>query len=83
MMPGGERIEFTSTVASSRPRHRPGERIQALYPADNPHAAQIDDVMSRGFVPLILGFIGLVFSLIGALTRWIASGQQANTSTPD
>lgn len=79
----GEWFEFTSSIASSPPRYKPGERIWVRYSADNPRQATIDSFVFRWLVPLLLTPMGLVFSLIGALTRWAGKRALARLSEPD
>ena len=62
---GNKVIEFVSSVGSNPPAYYEGEIVEVLYESDNPHNARINHFMSLWFGPLIFGFLGLVFTLIG------------------
>jgi hypothetical protein len=61
----GRQIEFTSSVSSNPPSYDEGETVKVLYYPGDPKEATINDFMSIWFGPLIVGFLGTVFSLVG------------------
>lgn len=60
----GNTVEFESNFQSNPPAYRTGQSVSVLYDPDEPRSASI-----RGFalwlIPLILGFIGSVFLIVG------------------
>ncbi len=61
----GKRIEFTSSVGSSPPSHRVGERVKVLYQPGDPQSARIKSFFHLWFGFLIVFALGLVFAAIG------------------
>jgi len=61
----GTRQEFVGGVASSPPSYDRGEAVAVLYPPGQPGRARIADFTNRYFLPLLLGGMGAVFSLVG------------------
>ncbi len=61
----GELIHFTSNVGSNPPSHRVGETVEILYDPSDPNKAQINDTFELWLAPIITGFIGAIFTLIG------------------
>ncbi|WP_419901204.1 DUF3592 domain-containing protein [Kiloniella sp.] len=61
----GEIIEFISSVGSNPASFAEGEIIEVLYDTEVPHNAQINSFFSLWFGPLLTGFLGVAFSLIG------------------
>ena len=61
----GETIEFRSSVGSSPPSYRRGEAVRVLYDPTAPESAEIDSFFSLWFGPIVLGFLGSVFSAVG------------------
>jgi len=71
----GEAVEFTSSVGSNPAGFDIGEHVIVLYDPSNPQDARIDSFVQLWFVPLIVGFFGLVFATPGGvasivLLRW-------------
>ena len=62
----GEKIEFITSSGSNPPSHRKGEKVEVLYPPDEPQKARINTFFSLWGGSLILGILGVVFFLIGA-----------------
>lgn len=61
----GREIEFVSSVGSNPPAYRRGEKLEVLYQPGDPENARINAFFSLWLGPLILGFIGGVFALLG------------------
>ncbi len=70
----GETIEFRSSVGSSPPSYRRGEPVRVLYDPTAPESAEIDSFVSLWFAPILLGFMGSVFSafVVGYWGWWVA-----------
>jgi len=75
----GKSQEFNTSEGSTSPKYRRGDKVTVLYEPDNPEFAVIDD-WGRYLITMILGGIGVVFTLFGILFWWLAkkSGRQKN-----
>ncbi len=62
----GRERQFTSSVSTSPPRYRPGEKVQVLYSITDPVDAEINGFAALWFGPLLIGGMGLVLFSIGA-----------------
>lgn len=70
---------FTSSVStSSRPLI--GEKVTVLYDPADPNDAAIDSVTTLWFFPLIVGFMGLIFLMIGIFSKIKPLGPTLNTT---
>ncbi len=65
----GTQHSFRSKISSNPPRYAPGDRVQVVYPPDNPARARVSDGFSLFFLPAIFGGIGFLFTLM-----WIVYG---------
>lgn len=65
--PNGELIEFMSGTGSNPPSHTVGEKVEVLYLPENPHDAKINSFFSLWLGPLIVGVMGGIFFLVGAV----------------
>jgi hypothetical protein len=61
----GARQELVGRVSSNPPAYERGETVAVLYPAGKPGQARIADFTNRYFMPLLLGGLGTIFSLVG------------------
>ena len=61
----GREIEFSSSSSSSSPGYDRGDKVKILYSKETPERARIDGFMDNWFLPILLGFFGLIFTLIG------------------
>jgi Protein of unknown function (DUF3592) len=61
----GEKIEFTSRASANPPAYATGEQVEVLYLTEIPELAQINGFFSLWGAALILGCLGLVFTLVG------------------
>lgn len=61
----GQVIEKTDSMSSNPPQFKEGQTIDVLYDPDNPHKARINKWFNLYFVPMLLGFLGLVFGGVG------------------
>jgi hypothetical protein len=66
---GGRPVTFEASRGSSPPRHRPGDRVEVLYPAGDPGAARLASFSGRWELPLMLTAIAAVLLAVAALTR--------------
>ncbi|MGU3494904.1 DUF3592 domain-containing protein [Xanthobacteraceae bacterium A53D] len=79
---GGQEITFTTSWRSRPARYSRGERVEVLYPADNPQDAEIVGLMSLWGGSIITGILGLAFSFFGLLfMRIFRHEQPAPTGT--
>ncbi len=62
----GQTIEFRSSIGSSPPSYREGEKVAVLYRPDSPYQAEIDDFFFLWGGVAILGGVGTAFSALGA-----------------
>lgn len=62
---GGQAYEFTGDVGSSPAAFDVGEEVRVLFDPADPSGARIDSFMQLWFVSVILGGLGLVFSIVG------------------
>lgn len=53
-------VEITSTVASTPPAYRIGERAEVIYAPENPQAARVNSFAEMWLTTLVLFFIGVV-----------------------
>ncbi len=60
-------VEFESLVASAPPSHQPGARVPVLFDPRQPQSAMIDGVLERWLGPMVVGSLGTVAGLVGAL----------------
>jgi len=63
----GQVIDFTSSTSTSPPSYRVNQTVPILFAESNPYGAKIDTFFSVWGGPIILGGLGTVFFLIGAL----------------
>ena len=68
----GQVIEVTDRMSSNPPQFKEGQIVDVLYDPENPNRARINKWLNLYFVPLLLGFLGLVFGGIG-IAVYIAS----------
>jgi hypothetical protein len=61
----GKIRQFTSGVSSAPPSHRVGDSVPVVYDARSPEKAEINNFFSLWFVPVLLGGMGSVFSIVG------------------
>jgi len=60
--------EFVNPVASNPPGYFRGEKVQLLYAPSNPADAVIDDFFGRWGLSIVVGAMGLFFTLAGSAT---------------
>lgn len=63
----GQVIDFTASTASNPPPYHIGETVPVLYEGTPPFKARIDSFFSLWGATIIVGGIGTIFLLIGAL----------------
>jgi len=61
----GQEVEVAGGLRSNPPQFKVGQVIDVLYDPDNPSRARIKKWFNLYFVPMLLGFLGLVFGSIG------------------
>ncbi len=59
-------ITFKHDIGSSHPSYQIGDRVTVLYSPDDHHEAIIDSGWMNWFAPLLLGTVGIAFTLAGA-----------------
>jgi len=61
----GQEIEVRGSLRTNPPQFKVGQVIEVLYDPDNPQNARIKKWFNLYFVPMLLGFLGLLFGSIG------------------
>lgn len=61
----GQTLTFTGSSSSSSPSYDRGEKVKVLYSKVTPERARLDGFMDNWFGPLILGFFGVIVTLVG------------------
>jgi Protein of unknown function (DUF3592) len=61
----GNTVEFESSLHSNPPGYHAGQTVSVFYDPDEPRSAAIKGFFSLWLVPIILGFIGTVFLIVG------------------
>ena len=67
----GDQYTFVSGASANPPAFDRGEIIEVLYLAENPQGAKINTLSTLYSLPLIMGGMGLVFSLIGGIPGFL------------
>ncbi|ADO67941.1 DUF3592 domain-containing protein [Stigmatella aurantiaca] len=63
----GAQHEVVSPVGSNPPRYREGDRVPLLYNPANPQDVRIHNFLNLWLLPLLFGFMGAAFLLVGVL----------------
>jgi hypothetical protein len=58
-------VEVAENLSSNPPQFKVGQSIEVLYDPQNPSNARIKKWINLYFLPVLLGFLGLIFSCIG------------------
>lgn len=61
----GKPYTYVSTTSSSSQEFQAGEWVDALVDPQNPNEILVDSFMGKWFLPLLLGFMGILFGGIG------------------
>jgi hypothetical protein len=61
----GRTIEFQSSLRTNPPAYSPGQRVTVLYDPAKPVSAEIASLFSIWFAPIVLWFLGTVFTAVG------------------
>lgn len=69
----GEVVEFTSKTRSRPAEYDPGDVVPVLYSPDAPKEAEIDSAFGRFGAPAILGGVGLVLAVVGAVVAFVVA----------
>ncbi len=64
-IPSGEKIRFTSDFGTLPASHKVGQTVNLRYDPVDPHQAEIDSMMNRWLVTVILVFIGSIACCLG------------------
>jgi len=56
---------YESPLSKSSPERAEGSTVAVLYDPADPESACIDEFLEKHFVPMLLGTIGVVFSIVG------------------
>ncbi len=62
----GAQVEFRSNVGSNRPGYRTGQQVPVVYEAARPEGAKIRSFFQLWALPLVLGLIGAIVSIVAA-----------------
>jgi hypothetical protein len=84
LTPASEPMEFTGSVGSSPAAFDVGEAVAVLYNPTDPRDARIDSFFQLWFGPLVMGFLGLVFTAVGggAVIAFVRSNARASAPIP-
>ncbi len=63
----GEKVQFVSSSASTDPGDKIGDKVDVLYNPRAPQSVTINTFWSLWFLPLFLGVLGTLFTIIGAI----------------
>jgi len=58
-------VQFTATITSQPPSYRIGQSVPVLYHPSDPDNARINSILELWFDPLLSGFLGSIFTLVG------------------
>jgi Protein of unknown function (DUF3592) len=72
----GRNIEFESSLRSNPPGYRTGQTVSVLYDPVEPQSAAIRGVFSLWLIPMVLGFMGSIFTAVG-IAMVVLSGRAA------
>jgi Protein of unknown function (DUF3592) len=61
----GANHKFVDSFSSNPPSYRPGQTVNVLYNRENPLEAQIDRGRANYWLSILLGFAGVMFTLLG------------------
>jgi hypothetical protein len=61
----GKSYEFQSSVSSNPPAHVVGDKVTVMYHPERPGDGRIASFLEMWFMPMLLGFFGIVFGAIG------------------
>jgi hypothetical protein len=61
----GRTIEFQSSLRTNPPSYSPGQSVTVLYDPAKPVSAEIANLFSIWFAPMVLWFLGTVFTAVG------------------
>lgn len=59
--------EIVSSVGSNPPRYKKGDSVAILYDPAKPDDMRIHSFANVWLVPLILGFVGVIFIVVGSV----------------
>lgn len=83
----GNTVEFESSFRSNPPAYRTGQSVSVLYDPSEPRSAAIRGFLSLWLMPLILGFIGSAFLIVGTamvvFSGWAGKFFEAGASWSD
>jgi hypothetical protein len=74
---GGESVRFTDAIYSRLRGYDVGAQVEVLYHYQDHSRARLASPFRLYFVPGLLGFIGFVFTSVGAIIFWFTSGRAA------
>ncbi len=62
----GQRIEFTDEMSSRPARHAVGQTVRVAYSPEQPDTARVTGTWAVYFLPIVMLFIGVVFTGLGS-----------------
>ena len=63
----GQQVTYYSNTCNSPPAHQVGDSVEIYYDPENPEKAQIKGFWSQYLAVIIVGCIGLAFTLFGSM----------------
>lgn len=85
---GGERFRFTAAGRLAYRSYKVGDRVEVIYPADNPKAARLESPAIRWARTVYAGAGGIILMALGGYLAWygrttgMVTPQLPNSSTP-
>lgn len=79
---GGVPRKLQDSAGSNPPSYEVGERVEVLYRPDSPGDARIKRFLSLWLLPLILGGIGLLFTVSGIVMGLVSRRRRKARSGP-
>jgi hypothetical protein len=61
----GRTTEFQSILQTNPPAYHAGQTVSVLYEPGAPQSATIRGLLTLWFIPLLLGFVGSIFTIVG------------------
>ncbi len=78
----GQSYTALGSVGSRPARHKVGDVIEVIYPADNPAKAEISDAFDLYFLPGAFALMGMVEGFLGAVLMLIGTALRRRENAP-
>jgi len=63
----GPEIQFASSVSSSPPAYKVGEKVTVLFPPGKPRDARISGFLDLWFLAALFSFMGVIFTFVSVM----------------